>query len=281
MTKTRRPSPSRRRPLALLLGVACILGSAPARAVENTPHHDATDLAKATQNPVGDLMSVPLQFNYTSGGDLDDRVLSVFNLQPVFPLPVTESVNLIARTIVPIINTPVGVDEREKGIGDIQEQLFFTPAKPGKFIWGVGPILSLPTATNDAVSTGEFGIGPNFVGLTMHGPWVIGALANNLWRFAGDTADPDMNIFTTQIFVNYNLPRGWAFSTAPIITANWSAPEGEEWTVPVGLGISKVTAIGKQPVNLGLQYYNNVERPDGTGEHTVRLVTAFLFPVAK
>ncbi len=264
---------------ALVLGILALTSTPGAAAQEGEElQTQASELAKQTQNPVADLTTIPLQFNFTSGGDLDDRTLSLFNFQPVFPLPVNANWHVIARMIVPVLDIPLPDGSRSDGIGDIQGQFFFTPRNGGGITWGLGPVLSLPTATNDAVRTGEFGIGPTAVVVKMTGPWVLGGLANNVWRIAGETEDPDLNQFTLQPFINYNLPRAWSLSTAPIITANWSAPEDQEWTVPLGLGIAKVAAIGKVPINLGLQYYNNVERPDGTGEHTVRLVWAFLFP---
>jgi hypothetical protein len=41
------------------------------------PAHDVTDLAKKMQNPVGDLISVPFQFNFNTEGDLEDRTAPV------------------------------------------------------------------------------------------------------------------------------------------------------------------------------------------------------------
>ncbi len=46
----------------------------------------------------------------------------------------------------------------------------------------------------------------------------------------------------------------------------------------LGAGISKITVVGKQPLNISAQYYHNVERPDDAGADQVRLVVAFLFP---
>jgi hypothetical protein len=104
----------------------------------------------------------------------------------------------------------------------------------------------------------------------MPGPWVLGVLASQLWTFADSGGPPHVNLFVLQYFVNYNLARGWAISSAPIITANWSMPSGERWTVPFGAGITKVTALGKQPLSLGLQYYYNVTRPTDAGASQVR-----------
>ena len=72
--------------------------------------------------------------------------------------------------------------------------------------------------------------------------------------------------------------RRWYLTTAPIILANWEASSGNEWTVPVGGGLGKVFPIGKQPVNLNLQAYYNVERPAPVGAWSSRIVVQFMFP---
>lgn len=239
---------------------------------------DATDLAKQTQNPVADLATVPLQFNFNSGGDLGDGTQMVFNFQPVVPLKMTHSVNIIWRTIVPYVSQPLAGGGHASGIGDIQTQIFFTPARSGGIVWGIGPILQFPSATNDVLRTGEWAVGPTAVIVKNAGPFVLGALANQLWHFAGVDDDPKVNQFLLQPFINYNFKGGWSLAFAPIITANWSADSGDEWTVPLGIGVSKVTAIGRQPVSLSMQYYHNIERPTGSGANTLRLAWAFLFP---
>src|SRR5262245_39002134 len=104
---------------------------APAPAVDpHDPHAgvDATDLAKQTQNPVADLISIPLQFNFNGGGDLEDRTYFNLNVQPVIPFSVSENWKLILRTIVPFDSIPTPGSTRSTGVGDIQIQTFFTPA---------------------------------------------------------------------------------------------------------------------------------------------------------
>ena len=242
------------------------------------------ELAKKTQNPVSDLTSVPFQFNWSTGGPFDDRALYNLNFQPVFPIPIGKSLNLIFRPVVPILNIPVvgsvgpsGVGERSTGIGDIQTQFFFTPQGAGTFVWGAGPVLSLPTATNDLARTGALGLGPNVVLLSTEGKVVTGVLANHMWKVSG-TEGSAFNRTFVQPFFNYNLPEAWALNTAPAITADWELAEGDEWTVPVGLGISKVTALGSRPLSLALAYYHNAVRPAGAAEDTYRIQATFLFP---
>lgn len=268
--------------LGLMLAVALPAGL---RAQQEKPEPtaaeqkaQATALAKETQNPVADLNTVPVQFNWNTGGGLGDQTMQVINIQPVLPLPLNDVWNVVSRTIVPVVNVPVSSGGRSTGIGDIQEQLFLSRQKGGKIIWGVGPIFSFPTATNDALTTGQFAFGPTAVVLTMPGKWVIGAVANNLWRIAGSSTTTPINSFFVQPFINYNLKRGWAISTSPSITADWNAPSGQQWTVPLGLGVSKVDMIGKQPVNISLQYYHNVVHPDSGPADVVRMVFALLYP---
>ena len=112
--------------------------AAPVFAQQPEPLPDATELAKKTQNPVGDLIAVPFQFNFNTGGDLGDETLFNLNFQPVIPFKLTDNWSMIARTIVPLYSIPSANGISYSGVGDIQEQLFVTPAHPGKLIWGVG-----------------------------------------------------------------------------------------------------------------------------------------------
>ena len=92
-----------------------------------------TELAKKTQNPVADLISVPFQNNVNFGVGPDDDVQYILNIQPVIPFKLTEDWNLISRMIVPLIYQPElapGVGE-VFGLGDIQQSLFLSPAKRG------------------------------------------------------------------------------------------------------------------------------------------------------
>jgi hypothetical protein len=262
------------------LGFLGLALATPALLLAQKPAEDeATRLAKATQNPVADLVSLPFQFNFNTGGGLDDQTFFNLNFQPVMPVKgVVPNWTIIARTIVPYVSVPAGGGTRQGGLGDIQGQFFLTPAQSGKLIWGVGPILSLPTATADAARTGSWAIGPTAVFLTSTGPWVLGALINNLWTFADEGGSPEVNQFTLQPFINYNFGHGWAVASAPLITANWDAPSGEEWNVPLGAGISKTTVFNGRPISVGVQYYHNVERPSGSAANQVRIQLSLLYP---
>lgn len=237
-------------------------------------------LAKAAQNPVANLISVPFQYNANFGFGPEDGVQSVLNIQPVIPFTLSKEWNLITRTIVPIIYQPPVVNggDDEFGLGDITFTTFLSPSNSEGLIWGVGPAFLIPTATSSVLGQGKFGIGPSVVGLYSKGPWVVGALFNNIWSVAGSDSRPDVNQMTLQPFVNYNLPDGWYLTSAPIILANWEADSDDRWTVPIGGGFGRVFHLGKQPLNVSMQGYWNAERPPVTGEWTLRFQVQLLFP---
>jgi len=237
-------------------------------------------LAKAAQNPVAKLISVPFQNNFNFGVGPKNVTQWILNVQPVIPISLSEDWNLITRTIMPIINQPspaAGVPSAF-GLGDINPTFFLSPAKSGKLIWGVGPTFTFPTATDSMLGAGKYSAGPAAVALVMHGHWVIGALANQQWSYAG-WGDNDVSAMLIQPFINYNLPHGWYLTTAPIITADWEADSGDKWTVPVGGGVGKIQRFGKLPLNIQLSAYYNVETPDTFGaDWQLRFQVQFLFP---
>jgi hypothetical protein len=250
------------------------------------------------------MISLPFEFNSTFNNGPDDVFVEVLNVKPVFPMGLTENWNLINRAIVPVVyqgdgfsgQTVVGGStigsttteftskEYDRGsifgLGDIVYQGFISPAKPGKFIWGIGPQLNIPTGM-DRLSSNQWSLGPAVVGLTMPGHWVIGALVSNVWNIGGGSGanpPPRVNALTAQYFINYNLEGGWYLSTAPVITSNWEADSGNQWTVPFGGGVGRVFKIGKQPVNVKLAAYYSVWSPEDASDWNVQFSWTFLFP---
>ena len=270
-----------RHPLYFAIGLGALCATyvpASAQGQPPAPAHDVAALAKETQNPVGTLISVPLQFNFNTGGDLEDRTFLNLNIQPVMPFRASDQWNVIARVIVPVDSFPGPADSRYSGVGDIQAQLFITPSKPGRIIWGAGPMFSFPTATSSAFETGTWAAGPALVLVKSTGAFVLGSLVSQVWPLSDAGGEPETHLFTVQPFVNYNAGGGWALSFAPIMTANWNASDGNEWTVPLGLGVTKTTVFNHRPINVGVNYFYNVKRPEGTAGQQLRLVLSLLFP---
>ncbi|WP_240359974.1 neuromedin U [Pyxidicoccus caerfyrddinensis] len=240
------------------------------------------DLAKDVQNPVANLISVPLQDNVDFGIGPSNRTRNTLNIQPVIPVSLTLDWNLINRIIVPVVYQPdAGADTGGTfGLGDTSATFFFAPAKPGALIWGVGPALLLPTATDDALGTGKWSVGPSVVVLVQPEPWSIGVLAKNVWSVFGSEDRASVNQLLLQYFITYNLPKGWYVTSAPILTANWEADE-DPWVIPFGAGAGRVFKVGGQALNGSVSAYYNAVRPEGSADWQLRLQLAFLFPKGK
>jgi len=251
--------------------------TAPAAHPGSGPSTEA--LAKASQNPVAAMISVPFQNNTNFNTGPYNRTQDILNIQPVVPMSLNSEWNVISRTIIPVMSQPNPVfDSSTSGIGDVTQSLFLSPAKPGAVIWGLGPVFTVPSASDRILGTGKFLAGPTAVALIMPGHWVIGVLVNNQWSVAGDPLRKDVNTFLAQPFVNYNMEGGWYLTYSPVITADWLASSDQRWTIPVGGGFGRVFHLGHQPINASLSAYYNAVRPDLAGDWQLRAQVALLFP---
>ena len=254
-------------------------------------------LAKTSQNPVGNIISVPFENNIYFDAGPTDKIINALLVKPVYPVSLGQY-NLINRFTLPLIylegqdsivagddNDPEvgglevfpGTDD-EFGLGNITYQGWVSPASPGKWIWGIGPVIELPTNTDSSLGSDTWSAGPSVLLLTTPGNWVVGGFAQNIWDFASDNGEPDINKFTSQIFVNYNLDDGWYLTSAPTFTADWEADSNEQWTVPMGGGAGRLVRFGKQPVDFKLAAYYNVEKPEFGPEWNLLFSVKFLFP---
>ena len=239
------------------------------------------DLAKKLANPVASLISVPFQLNYDQDiGPEDDGDRWVLNVQPVVPITINEDWNLISRTILPLVSQSdlyPGAGS-QSGIGDIVQSVFFSPKEPtaGGWIWGAGPVLLLPTGSDDLLTTDQWAAGPTAVLLKQQGPWTYGALANHLWSFAGGNDRADIDATFLQPFVSYTTPTAWSVALNTESTYDW---QGEQWSVPVNCVVTKVIKVGSQLISVGggLRYWADSpdNGPEGVG---FRVVVTLLFP---
>src|SRR5688572_27460322 len=129
----------------------------------------ADELAKQTQNPVASLISVPFQGNWDFGIGDREAAGTTLNIQPVLPFGLTSDWNIILRVIMPVQSQPADGTQRFTGMGDTTMTAFVSPASTGKLIWGVGPAILIPTATDWNLGTEKFGLGPSFVALVQPG----------------------------------------------------------------------------------------------------------------
>lgn len=239
------------------------------------------ELAKKLANPIAALISVPLQLNYDSDiGPNDNGDRYQLNIQPVIPFSLNDDWLIISRTILPVVSQ----DEifpgagSQSGLGDVLQNIFFSPKQPtaSGWIWGLGPVFLLPTATDDLLGADKWGLGPTAVVLKQNGPWTYGALANHIWSVAGDDDRQDISSTFLQPFLTYTTKQAVTFALNTESTYDWKA---EQWAVPINFTATKVTKFGNQLVSVGggLRYW--AESTDGGPEGLgVRLIFTLLFP---
>ncbi|MGD8330490.1 MAG: neuromedin U [Acidobacteriota bacterium] len=267
--------------IALLLASATAL---PARAFQQTPPapvpttgDEHSDLAKQVQNPFADMILFPLQdiTGIGIGPDAEGNG-NELNIQPVFPIRISEGWNLLMRPVLPVAYT--SVPESAFGLGDLDLEPFLSPISSSSVTWGVGPIVGIPTATDDAVGTGKWTIGPSFAVFAHSGPWAFSMIANQQWDYAGDSARDSVSLLQLQPSLSYILGNGWFITSGPLISADWTQPAGQQWVVPLGAGVGRVVSLGQQKVNLQAEFYGNVVHPDEGPEKLLILTLTLLFP---
>jgi hypothetical protein len=239
------------------------------------PPISTQELAREKHNPFADQITLPLELS--SGLDVGpgNGTTGGLNVQPAIPFSLGRDWKLITRPSLSILSTEQ--PHRKLGLGDLELQTFLTPGFFDKWVWGIGPVLEIPTATDNSLGTGKWSAGPALGLIYMNGPWVNGILAYHVWSFAGQHDRDDVSQSSIEALVSYNFDNGWYFAFDPTITANWNTSENR-WTIPVGLDIGKAFQLGKQSMSLQFGTYYNVERAEGVERWLVRLQVSLIFP---
>ena len=251
---------------------------APSR--EQAAPESQQELAKKLVNPLTDLVSVPLQFNWINGVGPDKELRSLIYFQPVVPMSISEHWNLIGRWVVPYLAQPAAFGG-SSGLSDIIAQAFFSPKTSGTFTWGVGPMVYMPTTTDPTLGYGKWSAGPVVAVMRQKGGMTYGMLWNNIWSFAGTgkTERPDVNMGYFQPVIAYSTSNGMTVTLSTETIADWSAKNPDDrWSVPITVAVSKIVKVGMNPmsVQLGGGYY--VVTPTNGPNWQLRTTFTLLMP---
>ena len=276
------------------LAAACLLACSPAYAQQaapaDAPGKPVTDASKAdedaiareSENPIGNLTVLPLENYANFGFGPHDGAQNVLEFEPVVPIHVNTDWNVITRAVIPAVWNPSLLPDPSvpQAIAPTDFSAFLTPRNPTNgWLWGVGPIMQIPTETNPSVGSNVWGLGPTAVIVHTGETTVAGLLLNNVWSLGG-TSGPHGSryaMFLAEPFFNYNFGHGWFVSTAPIITANEDGG-GQKWTVPVGGSAGRIIKLGgKLPVKLSVGAYYNVVTPQYGARWTLQTVVAVIY----
>jgi hypothetical protein len=271
---------SRRRRLRLAAALVLLIARG-AAADETTPPaaDDSAELAQQLQNPVAKLISVPFQSNFDFNVGPANATRYLLNIQPVIPFSLTEDLNLITRTIMPVVHqeSPTEGGGTHSGVGDILQSFFFSPAKPVWRGWivGLGPALLYPSASDDTLGQEQWALGPTAVLLRQVGGWTYGILTNHVWSFAGadDRAHVDQTFL--QPFGSYTNRMHTSFVLNTESTYDWT---NSDWTVPVNALVSQLVKVSGVPLSFGFGARYYATAPDGGPDWGLRLLVTFLFP---
>jgi hypothetical protein len=240
---------------------------------------DQANLARKLANPISSLISVPFQYNADFNGGVSGHAhRSYLNIQPVIPISLNDEWNLISRTIVPVMYQEAMVPGQGDnfGLGDTTASFFFSPKEPTNgWIWGVGPVAYLATATDTALGAGRWGGGITGVALKQEHGWTYGMLANHIWAGPGDSDNPSINSTFLQPFLSYTFPTATTLTINTESTYDWRS---SQWTIPVNVLVAQVVKVGGMPMQfqLGPRYY--AEGPSTAPEWGLRFSITLLFP---
>ena len=236
-----------------------------------------SEYERESENPVSRFYTLPVRLKAAFDDGFYNGTTDTLEINnALIPFVLDDEWLLIARSKGAFVSQAPKAQGSswENGLNNAQTTLFLSPAHGTGFFWGVGPVISFPTATNKATGTNQWGLGPSVAFTWQRSEhWTIAFVANNVWGLGGASSS---NLLLNPI-VSYRFGDGWSLSTSPNITANLASQSDKRWTVPVGAGIGKAFTVGASPMTLKLESYYNSMRPNHSSAWVAEVTLTFLF----
>ncbi len=228
----------------LLVIVFLIMYSSLASAQEESDVQKAADNAT---NPLAFVTKFQIQPNYAfkdGGGDQLILISRIMQPSKSIGLPFIKSkdpskIYSIYRLEAPVASqTLPDSDMDATGLTDFI--LIDVIAFKTKFgLLGVGPSLSIPTASSPMLGTGKWSAGLAGTFITKLAGLRVGILAQQFISFAGDSERADQNYMVFQPFVTKVFKKGYFLNVSPIMKFDW---EQDAYNIPIGLNVGKAFA---------------------------------------
>ena len=232
--------------------------------------------------------TLPVEIDFDFGADNGNAVINRY--LPLAAIPVGDRWRVLSLTQFMLARAPGGVPgrpgnpepgsgDRVFGVGDLTQLALVQPPPVGRFLWGAGAVVIAPIASDVRLGSGKWSVGPAVRVVYRPGQWNVGGIAANYRSVAGDADRADVHQLLVRAFIRRKLGGGWFLTSNPIITANWNAPPGQTWLVPLGAGIGKRFDTGWGAWAMAAHGYVNAVRPDGAPHSLIRL--DFLLPIPR
>jgi hypothetical protein len=239
------------------------------------------ELAKKVANPIADLTTAPLQYNWDGRiGDSRDGTSNYLRLEPVLPLHLDPAWNVITRLFMPMIEQDdVSTDSgTQYGLSGVNLSFFVSPTAPvsrGLSV-GIGPVVGFP-ASSAALGSQKWGLGPTTAIIWQpSGPWTVGVLTRHLWSAGGPADEPDINETYLQPILNYTTPDAWTLGINSEAFYYWT---DDEASVPINVSLTKLVRLGGAALSFGPGVRYWVESPDSDAHGWgFRFDTNLVFP---
>lgn len=239
--------------------------TAPAQSSDASAGPTAEELAKAN-NPLANMRALNFQNYYVSEiSGAPDQTANTLWARYVQPID-----RWLLRASLPLSRTPVGPSGSESGLGDLNVFAAYVLSEPTSPVtYGVGPLLVIPTASDDALGSGKWQAGAAAVYFNAASPEIqYGGLVTYQTDFAGDSSRAGTSLMAIQPFCFYQLGDGKYLRSAPIMAFDL---ENGNYNVPIGVGVGKVIKLSNGNVlNLFIEPQFTILE-DGPGQPELQL----------